>query len=81
MFYTVLFICLFSCIPYKEFRLQFQNSETVQIYMCAHGFIVHVFEGNSGFTATLLGELDVLLGYATNLHLENNCSLHPIQFL
>lgn len=67
MFYIVLFICLLSCIPYKEFRLQFQNSETVQIYICvcAHGFIAHVFEGNSGFTATLLRELDVLLGYAT----------------
>lgn len=50
-----------SVIPHKEFRLQFQNSETVQIY----GFIEHAFEGNSGFIAMLLREPYVLLGYAT----------------
>lgn len=39
---------LLSCVPHKEFRLQFQNSGNVQIYiyMCAHGFIMDAFEGN-----------------------------------
>lgn len=59
MFY--IFFISVSVIPHKELRLQFQNSETVQIY----GFIAHVFEGDSGFIAMLLREPDVLLGYAT----------------
>lgn len=55
------FIISVSVIPHKEFRLQFQNSETVQIYES----IAHTFEGDSGFIAMLLREPDVLLGYAT----------------
>lgn len=50
-----------SAIPHKEFRLQFQNNETVQI--C--GSIAPAFESDSGFIAMLLREPDVLLGCAT----------------
>lgn len=57
---VTLFKISVSVIPCKEFRLQFQSSETVQI--C--GSIAAAFEGDSGFIAMLLREPDVLLGYA-----------------
>lgn len=50
--------------PIDKISLRFQNSKTLQICTCACGFIVHIFEGDSGFTAMLLGELAVLVGYA-----------------
>lgn len=47
--------------PIDKISLRFG---TLQIRTYARGFIVHIFEGDSGFTAMLPGELAVLVGYA-----------------